>query len=100
MSGTVARRSAWNTRGKATTDDPPLPEEPRLRQILHEHGVFDGDPRRVEELLTLTDTYQARTYCVQYLESDCDFITRLMEEAGCDTTQPCGPEEWGKLQHV
>jgi hypothetical protein len=22
----------------------------------------------------------------------------LMEEAGCETTQPCGPEEWGKLQ--
>jgi hypothetical protein len=24
----------------------------------------------------------------------------LMESAGCDTTQPCGPEEWSKLQHV
>jgi hypothetical protein len=24
----------------------------------------------------------------------------LMEEAGCDTTQPCGPEEWSKLQRV
>jgi hypothetical protein len=24
----------------------------------------------------------------------------LMEEAGCETTQPCVPEEWGKLQHV
>jgi hypothetical protein len=24
----------------------------------------------------------------------------LMESAGCDTTQPCGPEEWGKLQQV
>jgi hypothetical protein len=24
----------------------------------------------------------------------------LMEEAGCDPTQPCGPEEWGKLQRV
>jgi hypothetical protein len=24
----------------------------------------------------------------------------LMEEAGCETTQPCGPEEWGKLQQV
>jgi hypothetical protein len=23
----------------------------------------------------------------------------LMESAGCDTTQPCGPEEWSKLQH-
>jgi hypothetical protein len=22
----------------------------------------------------------------------------LMEEAGCETTQPCGPEEWSKLQ--
>ena len=24
----------------------------------------------------------------------------LMEEAGCDPTQPCGPEEWEKLQRV
>jgi hypothetical protein len=24
----------------------------------------------------------------------------LMEEAGCDTTRPCGPEEWSKLQRV
>jgi hypothetical protein len=24
----------------------------------------------------------------------------LLEEAGCDTSQPCGPEEWGKLQQV
>jgi hypothetical protein len=24
----------------------------------------------------------------------------LMEEAGCDTTQLCGPEEWGKLQQA
>jgi hypothetical protein len=24
----------------------------------------------------------------------------LMEEAGCDTTQPCGLEEWRTLQHV
>jgi hypothetical protein len=24
----------------------------------------------------------------------------LMEESGCETTQPCGPEEWGKLQRA
>jgi hypothetical protein len=24
----------------------------------------------------------------------------LMEEARCETTQPCGPEEWGKLQRT
>jgi hypothetical protein len=24
----------------------------------------------------------------------------LMEEAGCETTQPCGPEEWSKLQRT
>jgi hypothetical protein len=24
----------------------------------------------------------------------------LMEEAGCETTQPCGPEEWSKLQRA
>jgi hypothetical protein len=24
----------------------------------------------------------------------------LVEEAGCETTQPCGPDEWGKLQQA
>lgn len=30
----------------------------------------------------LTETYAAREYCVQYRESDADFIIRLMEESG------------------
>ncbi len=30
----------------------------------------------------LTETYQKRTYCVQYRESDFDFISRLMQEEG------------------
>ena len=35
----------------------------------------------------------------QALEQKRQAVT-LMEEAGCDTTQPCGPEEWSKLQRV
>lgn len=30
----------------------------------------------------LTETYSAREYCVQYRESDADFLVRLMEETG------------------
>ncbi|MCP1673941.1 type VI secretion system VgrG family protein [Natronocella acetinitrilica] len=46
-----------------------------ISEILDEHGYSD-----VENLLTAS--YEAREYCVQYRESDFDFISRLMEEEG------------------
>jgi type VI secretion system secreted protein VgrG len=45
-----------------------------LRERLEEYG------RRVA--LQLEGDYEAREYCVQYQESDFDFVSRLMEEEG------------------
>ncbi|MFD3190513.1 type VI secretion system tip protein TssI/VgrG [Sedimentitalea sp. HM32M-2] len=41
-----------------------------------------GDSGFSDYLDELTGTYSARTYCVQYRESDYDFLCRLMEEEG------------------
>jgi type VI secretion system secreted protein VgrG len=46
-----------------------------VSQVLHEIGY--GDLKQ-----SLTGNYPAREYCVQYRESDFDFISRLMEQEG------------------
>ncbi|MEY4719246.1 MAG: type secretion system tip protein VgrG [Pseudomonadota bacterium] len=46
-----------------------------VKSILSEHGYDDVS-------LSLSQTYLPRDYCVQYRESDFDFISRLMEEEG------------------
>lgn len=46
-----------------------------VRQIFGEHGFSDFEDR-------LHGSYGAREYCVQYRESDFNFISRLMEDAG------------------
>ena len=46
-----------------------------IKAILDEHGITDVTR-------SLSRTYTAREYCVQYNESDLDFISRLMEEEG------------------
>ncbi len=48
-----------------------------IQEILSDYG-FSSD---VED--KLTDSYPERVYCVQYRETDLDFINRLMEEEGC-----------------
>jgi type VI secretion system secreted protein VgrG len=45
-----------------------------LRRVLGDHGQ-SADFR-------LQTNYQARNYCVQYRETDFDFVSRLMEEEG------------------
>lgn len=47
-----------------------------ISQIFREGGFTDFDVRR------LRATYQPREYCVQYKESDFNFVSRLMEEEG------------------
>lgn len=47
-----------------------------IMQILGDNGFSS----RVEK--KLSGSFQTRTYCVQYRESDFDFISRLMEEEG------------------
>ncbi|PKL96533.1 MAG: type VI secretion system tip protein VgrG [Gammaproteobacteria bacterium HGW-Gammaproteobacteria-8] len=46
-----------------------------IKAVCQDHGFTDIDKR-------LTRSYAARNYCVQYRESDFDFISRLMEEEG------------------
>src|SRR5690606_19561379 len=47
-----------------------------VKAIFKEHG-FSGDIKE-----SLSGTYRQRVYCVQYRESDFDFVNRLMEEEG------------------
>lgn len=47
-----------------------------IKKVLEEHG-FVGDLQD-----KTTETRGSRTYCVQYDESDFDFISRLMEQEG------------------
>lgn len=47
-----------------------------IQSVLEEYG-FSGDLQ-----LQLSHTYEAREYCVQYRETDLDFIDRLMQEEG------------------
>lgn len=46
-----------------------------IEDVLSDHGFSD-----YEKLLS--ETYKPRDYCVQYRETDFDFICRLMEEEG------------------
>ncbi len=48
-----------------------------IKTVLSDAGI-PGDRYR----FALTGSYQKREYCVQYNESDFDFISRLMEEEG------------------
>ncbi|MEZ6136605.1 MAG: type VI secretion system tip protein TssI/VgrG [Pirellulaceae bacterium] len=47
-----------------------------IEQVFHDLGFDDFD------LAFLRRVYQPRDYCVQYRESDFDFVSRLMEEEG------------------
>ncbi|NTX53902.1 type VI secretion system tip protein VgrG [Myxococcus sp. CA039A] len=53
-------------------------QELTVPQIVHK--VLDE--AKVEHRLALTGTYPVRDYCVQYRESDLDFVSRLLEEEG------------------
>lgn len=45
-------------------------------EIMGQHG-FSGDVKK-----SLNETYKPRVYCVQYDETDFEFLSRLMEEEG------------------
>jgi type VI secretion system secreted protein VgrG len=49
-----------------------------IEQIFEDLGYSSGNDYK----LKLTGTYEPRTYCVQYRETDFDFVSRLMEEEG------------------
>ena len=46
-----------------------------IEKVFADHGVADFE-------FNLTGTYRTWTYCVQYRETDFNFISRLMEEEG------------------
>jgi type VI secretion system secreted protein VgrG len=46
-----------------------------VKELFHKHGFSD-----FRDLTT--QTYRTREYCVQYRETDFDFVSRLMEEEG------------------
>ncbi len=46
-----------------------------IKQLFEEYGFSDYED-------ALTGSYSPRSYCVQYRESDYDFLCRLMEEEG------------------
>ena len=47
-----------------------------IKSVFREHGTADFDDS------SLSGSYAARDYCVQYMETDFDFASRLMEEEG------------------
>ncbi|WP_224361975.1 type VI secretion system Vgr family protein [Hyalangium versicolor] len=53
-------------------------QEMTVPDIVHK-VLGDG---QVEHTLSLQGSYAPRTYCVQYRESDLDFVSRLLEEEG------------------
>ena len=46
-----------------------------IMEVFREHGFTDFDDH-------LEETYKKREHCVQYRETDFDFVSRLMEEEG------------------
>lgn len=46
-----------------------------IKDLFSEYGFTDFTDK-------LSDSYETRTYCVQYRETDFDFIARLMQEEG------------------
>lgn len=48
-----------------------------IKEVLDEGGLLSD-----QYALQLKESYEAREYCVQYRESDLNFLSRLMEEEG------------------
>jgi type VI secretion system secreted protein VgrG len=46
-----------------------------LKSVFREHGTSDFED-------SLSGSYSPREYCVQYMETDFEFVSRLMEEEG------------------
>ena len=55
-------------------------QEKKVPEILKE--IFEKHPSVADVKFELTDSYTPWDYCVQYRESDFDFVSRLMEDEG------------------
>ena len=95
LHGMVARAKAWDEgpgvdgrRVRLTV----VPRLARLSKVVRSRIFQDAtvpeivakvlDEGKVEHRRALSGKYERRTYCVQYRESDLDFVSRLLEEEG------------------
>jgi type VI secretion system secreted protein VgrG len=53
-----------------------------VRRVLDDAGLYAGDALEVHALDPATRSYKPREYCVQYRETDLDFVRRLLEDEG------------------
>ena len=95
LHGILSELSRWNTGGGAQRNRYRAVLEPRFHQLRHTRNsrIFQQKsiPEIVQQVLDegqvkydarLQGSYPPRDYCVQYRESDFDFVSRLLEEAG------------------
>ncbi|WP_224363354.1 type VI secretion system Vgr family protein [Hyalangium versicolor] len=95
LHGVLCELSRWNQGGGPQRNRYRAVLEPRFHQLRHTRRsrIFQQKtiPEIIQELLDagkvkhsveLQGSYSPRNYCVQYRESDFDFISRLMEEVG------------------
>jgi len=95
LHGILSELSRWNAGGGPQRNRYRAVLEPRFHQLRHTRRsrIFQQkslpeiiqavlDAGQVKYSLDLQASYSPRDYCVQYRESDYDFVSRLMEEAG------------------
>jgi type VI secretion system secreted protein VgrG len=94
FNGLIARVAQGETDPGATQYRIEVRPKPWLLTLRSENRIYQDKtiPQIVQDVckavgytdvsLSLTKTYKAREYCVQYRETGLDFIQRLMEEAG------------------
>ncbi|WP_224240874.1 type VI secretion system Vgr family protein [Hyalangium gracile] len=95
LHGILSELSRWNTGEGPQRNRYRAVLEPRFHQLRHTRRsrIFQQksvpeiiqqvlDEGQVAYALELQGSYSPRDYCVQYRESDFDFVSRLMEEVG------------------
>jgi type VI secretion system secreted protein VgrG len=95
LHGVLCELSRWNAGGGPQRNRYRAVLEPRFHQLRHtrKSRIFQQkslpeivqlvlDEGQVKYSLELQGSYSPRDYCVQYRESDFDFVSRLLEEAG------------------
>ena len=95
LQGVLCELSRWNSGGGPQRNRYRAVLEPRFHQLRHTRRsrIFQQksipeivqkvlDEGQVKYSLELQGSYAPRDYCVQYRESDFDFVSRLLEEVG------------------
>lgn len=94
LHGMVSRVKAWDEGGEdgRRVRLTVVPRLSRLEKVVRSRIFQDAtvpeivarvlDEGKVEHRKALSGKFERRTYCVQYRESDLDFVSRLLEEEG------------------